>query len=202
MRFAIRDRMNQLVLKVNEKIESEVVAPLDPHKIKFVNIDPVYAGHRFCEPGKDQKGADDPETYINDINSQLAETRPWNPPEGSNALADSWEAWYAQKPDGDDDSLVPGGNRGIRDKLQKSSTFHPKAPANYKVAVQLLWEIMIHAPDNSVVIGPNQFCQGLSPGGGDSCLDIPANCGVVKPLSNVIPTIACDGGSSPNGLFQ
>lgn len=41
------------------------------------------------------------------------------------------------------------------------------------------------------MFGPDQFCQGLSPGGGDSCIDIPDGCFIAVPLDNTVPQINC-----------
>lgn len=40
--------------------------------------------------------------------------------------------------------------------------------------------------------GPDKYCQGLSPGGGNSCTDIPADCYIVVPEYNVEPKVECD----------
>ena len=39
--------------------------------------------------------------------------------------------------------------------------------------------------------GPSQFCQGLSPGGGETCIDIPAGCYIIIPEDNTVPTPIC-----------
>ncbi|KAI5781240.1 hypothetical protein EDC01DRAFT_666821 [Geopyxis carbonaria] len=39
--------------------------------------------------------------------------------------------------------------------------------------------------------GPSRFCQGLSPGGGDSCIDIPEGCYIVEPGWNFVPPVVC-----------
>ena len=46
--------------------------------------------------------------------------------------------------------------------------------------------------DEDLQYGPSQFCQGLSPGGGESCMDIPSGCYIIKPLFNVVPTPICE----------
>src|SRR5438046_10526727 len=44
--------------------------------------------------------------------------------------------------------------------------------------------------------GPGQFCQGLSPGGGDSCVTIPVGCYVVPSIGNVTPQVHCTASTS------
>lgn len=46
-------------------------------------------------------------------------------------------------------------------------------------------------PIEGYMFGPDQFCQGLSPGGGDSCIDIPDGCFIAVPLDNTVPQINC-----------
>ncbi|KAF2811029.1 uncharacterized protein BDZ99DRAFT_475883 [Mytilinidion resinicola] len=47
------------------------------------------------------------------------------------------------------------------------------------------------AEEQKLMFGPNQFCQGLSPGGGNSCINIPDNCYIEVPLSNSVPKVKC-----------
>jgi hypothetical protein len=54
--------------------------------------------------------------------------------------------------------------------------------------------------DSSIItLGPKQYCEGLSPGGGGTCFQIPENCGIVNPISNTMPTIVCQNGTSFTG---
>lgn len=39
--------------------------------------------------------------------------------------------------------------------------------------------------------GPDTFCIGTGPGGGQACVDIPDGCFVVVPLDNRVPTPIC-----------
>ena len=45
--------------------------------------------------------------------------------------------------------------------------------------------------DDDLQYGPSQFCEGLSPGGGNTCIDIPDGCYIIKPVDNVVPTPVC-----------
>jgi len=42
------------------------------------------------------------------------------------------------------------------------------------------------------MFGPDQFCQGLSPGGGSSCINIPEGCYIEVPTDNSVPTVNCN----------
>ena len=41
-------------------------------------------------------------------------------------------------------------------------------------------------------MGPASFCQGLSPGGGESCLNVPTGCYIDIPVDNTVPPVECD----------
>lgn len=49
---------------------------------------------------------------------------------------------------------------------------------------------------SGLLVGPTVFCQGLSPGGGDSCISIASGCYASSPLYNVIPQTTCTGAST------
>ena len=40
--------------------------------------------------------------------------------------------------------------------------------------------------------GPTSFCQGLSPGGGDTCTPVPEGCCITVPVDNTIPRPVCN----------
>ncbi|KAF2729853.1 hypothetical protein EJ04DRAFT_527470 [Polyplosphaeria fusca] len=41
------------------------------------------------------------------------------------------------------------------------------------------------------MFGPNSYCEGLSPGGGSTCIDIPDGCYIAVPESNYVPEVIC-----------
>lgn len=43
------------------------------------------------------------------------------------------------------------------------------------------------------------FCQGYSPGGGDSCMTVPAGCYIVPSGYNVVPALTCTASTSSSG---
>ncbi|KAL8741895.1 MAG: hypothetical protein Q9190_005557 [Brigantiaea leucoxantha] len=45
---------------------------------------------------------------------------------------------------------------------------------------------------SGTLMGPSQFCQGLSPGGGSSCIQVPDGCYIDVPLDNTVPDVQCD----------
>ena len=48
----------------------------------------------------------------------------------------------------------------------------------------------------SLLIGPTVFCEGFSPGGGDSCLTISAGCYATSPTYNYAPQTTCTGSAA------
>jgi hypothetical protein len=93
-----------------------------------------------------------------------------------------------------------------------SDSFNPNPNGRWAVGEQWYWVTMndtvpIHGTSeaeleevlvgkNGQVLGetlegPTKFCQGLSPGGGDSCIDIPVGCRITVPLYNVVPELDC-----------
>ena len=42
------------------------------------------------------------------------------------------------------------------------------------------------------LMGPSEICQGFSPGGGESCVQIPVGCYVDVPVDNTVAEVQCD----------
>ncbi|KAF9886547.1 hypothetical protein FE257_011319 [Aspergillus nanangensis] len=141
MTAATRTRMNALVDLVNSKIQSEVVGRVGTatHQVVYIDMDKNMQGHRFCEPTND----DDPiglknkahSVWFNDLRTELDERGTWTPA-FDNSEAASWDEWASFLPSNitDDPDLV---HRGITDKYQRSSTFHPKKDAYRLVAAEI-----------------------------------------------------------------
>ena len=126
-----RERMNDLVTLVNSKINQNVVQALQNElTIVFIDIDSQFEGHRFCEPGNDPWGSDNPRVQFNDLFTPLPETGDW---EGPAHLDDFWT------PPFNDSGLTDPGfvGRGIRDRLQQNSVFHPKELAHTITAAKI-----------------------------------------------------------------
>lgn len=126
-----RQRMNSLVDRVNAKIQSEVVSKLSGEMtVVFVDIDSHFNGRRFCEPGEDPWGSNDRRVLFNDLFTTLEETGDWQGP----VKRDDDEFW-AEIPD---DVSDPGfAGRGITDKYQKASVFHPKEASHQITAAKI-----------------------------------------------------------------
>lgn len=128
-----RNRMNDQVKQVNERISDDVLGNLGhPANVKFVDIDPLYEHNRFCEPFvPDPLGSNNNAVWFTELNTTPLTTETFSP---RPSLGDSlnWEF------------SIPGVTPSA---LQKASTFHPKPPANKKVAEVLTYEIIKwHAP--------------------------------------------------------
>lgn len=126
-----RERMNDLVDRVNARIQQDVVQALQNElTIVFIDIDSHFEGHRFCEPGQNIWGSDDPRVQFNDLFTTLPETGDW---EGPAHPDDFWTPGF------DDPGLTDPGfvGRGIRDRLQQNSVFHPKELAHTITAAKI-----------------------------------------------------------------
>lgn len=131
MRLANRESMNNLVDQVNQRIQNDVITPLGGANanIVFIDIDSQFDGHRFCEPNQDPWGSNDVRVQFNDLYTDLGETSDWEGPAHSN---DIWANITAPDP-----SDTDPGYRGVQDKLQQNSVFHPKANAHGITAAQI-----------------------------------------------------------------
>lgn len=136
MKLANRENMNNLVDQVNQRIKSDVVAQLGGTgaNIEFIDIDNHFDGHRFCEPGLDPWGSNDVRVQFNDFLTDLAETGEWEGPANPNDI------WVPDFPASDADPTDPDF-RGILDKLQKMSVFHPKANAHGITAAKIFIDV-------------------------------------------------------------
>ncbi|KAG0637807.1 hypothetical protein HOY80DRAFT_1050264 [Tuber brumale] len=100
------------------------------------------------------------------------------------------------------------------DKSQTYSGSTKKTQGNWKLGDESYWvaietadqylydpleelSVSVNVDDNpatpagNIIRGPNKFCVGLSHGGGETCIDIPEECLIIVPGSNVIPPIIC-----------
>ncbi|KAK4893530.1 hypothetical protein LTR27_008213 [Elasticomyces elasticus] len=142
MRAANRQAMNDLVVSVNENIQSQVVDQISASR--FVDIDSGYNGHRFCEPafGNDPQGlgAHAEDVYFNDLKTLLEETGKWDGPPPDDLEAVAWDAWAANIPSDFNDPSFQG--RGLTDKFQQTSAFHPKALGHKMTAGGVIWIVL------------------------------------------------------------
>jgi hypothetical protein len=72
LRVKVWTQTNTLVDIVNRRISSEIIG-IDTYKIKFVNIDEYFEGHRFR--GKKTDGADDPDVWFISLQTTLEAVR-------------------------------------------------------------------------------------------------------------------------------
>lgn len=145
MQYVTRVRMNDLVNQVNERIQEDVVGEAGSNTF-FIDIDKVFEGKRFCEPANDDDpiGSDNPHVWFNDLKTTLEETGPYNPASTDNE-ANSWTLWASDLPSNiTDDPNYTG--RGILDKLQQNSAFHPKKDAHRVTCAEIFWKILLGAP--------------------------------------------------------
>ncbi|KAI9785556.1 MAG: hypothetical protein M1839_009297 [Geoglossum umbratile] len=192
-----RLRMNSLVDDVNSHIQTEVVAKAGDG-VHFIDIDKAFEGHRFCEPknGNDPIGSNNADVWFNDLETTLDETGPYNPA-STNLEMQAWNKWSSGLPAGFKDP--PGfTGRGITDKLQQNSSFHPKSPGQKSITVQILnYLIMNSVKSGKVTVGPAQYCMTTNHGAPQKCFQIPAGCGVKNAIDNTPPTIFCADGTTP-----
>jgi hypothetical protein len=130
LRQDVRASMNILVDQVNQNIQQKIVNA-NPDRIRFVNIDDNFRGHRFCEPGAtDPIGGNDDNVWFISFDTPLLEST--FVPDGNSVIEQSqWNQGLAQAAglqDGDD--LLPTS-------LQKIAVFHPKAPAHAETAKRI-----------------------------------------------------------------
>lgn len=132
MKIANRQSMNNLVDRVNQRIRDDVINPLGGANanIVFIDIDPHFNGHRFCEPNQDPWGSNDDRVQFNDLYTDLGEESKWDGPAHLNDI------WAPEITTPDSENTDPDF-RGILDKLQQNSVFHPKANAHGITAGQI-----------------------------------------------------------------
>ena len=117
--------MNDAVDMINQKIQSQIIS-MDPHRIKFVNIDEHFEGHRFCEKNKTDPiaaiGATDPNVWWISLGTKMEETE-WIP---ANTPVQELPA---------PNSRGSGSQFGNPfKKLHTNSVFHPKRAAHERTA--------------------------------------------------------------------
>jgi hypothetical protein len=138
LRAQVRTKMNSLVDMVNRRISSEIVG-VSPTRIKFVNIDDHFRGHRFCDNGKTD-GANDPDVWFISLGTNLEESS--FTPDGNSALEQAWADW-----DDGSGNLLPG-------KLRQSSCFHPKTPGHAETAKKVQSAVQNWGSENGHNQGP------------------------------------------------
>lgn len=125
MKLVNRESMNRLVDSVNQRIQNDVVNQLGGANanIVFIDIDPHFDHHRFCEPNQDPWGSKNVRVQFNDLFTDLGEESAWEGPAHLN------DVWTPDITDPGSDETDPDF-RGFRDKLQQNSVFHPKSIAH------------------------------------------------------------------------
>ncbi|CAG8982625.1 hypothetical protein HYALB_00008117 [Hymenoscyphus albidus] len=115
LRPEVRRRMNKLVVAVNDKIKAEIL-PINTDKIEFVDIDPLYEGHRLCEDGAtDPVGANSDSAWLTTFETKLQEDS--FVPDPDSALEAQWSTLTQ--------GLHPGDGFAPNE-LKINSNFHPK----------------------------------------------------------------------------
>lgn len=159
----LRETLNLYVEMVNKRIVKEIL-PLDPDRIRFVNVDDLFEGHCVCEKGFKPKtgkkyepiGANDNNTWLYTLESKLEEKRrvfsrdideDWcMMAEGACSMEED-EDENTMEEDEDKDEIgedlairdtASNSNRPLPRKLQQISTFHPKSHANAAIAQRIL----------------------------------------------------------------
>ncbi|KAK2762050.1 hypothetical protein FQN54_001056 [Arachnomyces sp. PD_36] len=168
MNWETRAWMNQLVDTVNSRIQADVVEPL---------------------------GGSDSNIHFIDIDPQFNGKRfceldknPWG--EGPD---DVWFHDLFSELDEADDFRF----RGISDKLQQNSVFHPKKIAHEATAHLLTYHIISeNLSGEDLITGPDQICIGFGPGGGNTCFEVPAGCVAADPVDNSVPVVVCEDGTA------
>lgn len=123
LRADVRRQMNKLVVSVNDKIQSEIL-PINTNKIEFVDIDPLYEGHRLCEDGaKDPAGANSDSVWFTTFETTLQEDS--FVPDPNSALEAQWSSLTQD--------LQPG-DEFLPNELKINSNFHPKTAGHTMTA--------------------------------------------------------------------
>ena len=113
--------MNDGVDRMNKLIEDNII-PLDKDRIKFINIDPLHEGYRFCEPNakndKDAFGEDSSAVWLNTLWEDYLEEE-YVEKEYKTAADLTWEKEWKT------DNKTMNTFNAFND-LHKQSCFHPK----------------------------------------------------------------------------
>ncbi|KAF2178917.1 hypothetical protein K469DRAFT_754194 [Zopfia rhizophila CBS 207.26] len=179
-----RNRINDQVKQVNDRIREDVLPSLNNPNIIFVDIDPLYEDHRFCEPVPDPLGANNPAVWFTELNTNLATNEEFNPGPSLSEQIKTWRDAISQP-------FKPS-------PLQMAATFHPKKGGNRKVAEAVIYHMLKWAtPQTNDVVtwGPAEHEMGFSPGGGLTRFQIEQNCVMINPRDNTAPTVFCDDGA-------
>ncbi|KAI9785906.1 MAG: hypothetical protein M1839_008172 [Geoglossum umbratile] len=126
---ALRSKINELVRNVNSKVAQSIKDMNNDH-IKFLDVSPLYEGHRFCEPGHSYSN----QYYLNDVwfwNLSPPETDPDYLAGLLSTILPIWQAmWLANH-------TFPNGTQATQEQLEamvgssdsssSGRTFHPKA---------------------------------------------------------------------------
>jgi hypothetical protein len=92
----------------------------------------------------------------------------------------------------------PNGNWQLGDEwywIHINNTVAPKAPLDLGSDGEKSFDPLCYLYITILIVcrymfGPNQYCQGFSPGG-SSCTTIPEGCYIVVPTFNVAPQVKC-----------
>ncbi|KAI9776855.1 MAG: hypothetical protein M1839_009303 [Geoglossum umbratile] len=176
LRVIVRSRMNNAVNSVNTKIK-EMIAAVNPRKIKFIDYDSLFEGHRFCEPTKtninDAVGANDGNTWFISLGTTLEESE-WVP--GDSSEEKMW----------DQSSLGPIGIG----PLQRNSVFHPKEGGHFRAAGEIADVIGKFALENGHTTAGGACTTGQAPR--TDCVQLPwGNLDTQIDFGNPGANIAC-----------
>ncbi|KAI5461766.1 SGNH hydrolase-type esterase domain-containing protein [Mariannaea sp. PMI_226] len=121
-----RQTINNLVQQVNQKMSASIDNVKNglpaSREIVPIDIDPLFEGHRFCEPNNDPWGSDDDRVFFYDLSSTLEANSGWDGLTGD-------DLWAPEPPEKDSDGLV----RPSWDNFQQASVFHPKKAAYLQI---------------------------------------------------------------------
>lgn len=202
-----RKKMNDLADKMNSVLASVVqnFHNNNEHRAFFVNYDAAFEGHRFCEQGvtePSQPGEDRSNTWVFQYNTpvgSLTDTVGLQGPvaEWIQEIKEAFakdpslkvnDAYAAQ-------AIRPGDDFSGGAPLFIAKIFHPTSPGHTAIAkaIKQIADIVTPTSPNDPFkqFGPSQFCMGLSPGGGNTCINIPDGCYINVPIDNTIPTPIC-----------
>ncbi|KAF2489166.1 SGNH hydrolase [Lophium mytilinum] len=169
LRTNVRTQMNALVVAVNQKIQQKIL-PVNTDKIRFVDIDPLFEGHRFCEKGRttDPAGGNDPNIWFISFDTTLSETEFAPNDSEEDQMWVAWNKGFESQFGDSDPDFRPG-------ELRIAVNFHPKTQAhsNTALAVQAVVEQWgkdhQHNPS-----APPMKCEGTNAGDIPQGIVIPA----------------------------
>lgn len=214
-----RRRLNALVDMMNAKLQDVVDSWTNPSNkpnywpnVQFINYDSAYDGHRLCENGvsEPQRGTQSHDSHNkNAWIFQINKSRNQEDLAGGNDEGRQWAEWIHQAVSEHPELQVAPAYKGLLPNdpgndfsggypLPISKVFHPST-GGHKAIADAIMSAMSQAIKidkvhkyGDVQYGPSKFCQGLSPGGGGSCMDIEEGCYIVVPEDNTQPKPVCD----------